>query len=275
MTLAPFVLALAAIASPPIHLSANARNFHPGELIVLTIADAGPAERLHVRAFGREWPAFAADPATASALVGIDLDVAPGRYVIDVAAGESHASFPLTVKPHAFPTRRLTVDEAFVNPPAAAADRIRAEAVELDALWKTTTPEKLWSGPFTRPVPEDANSAFGTRSVFNGQPRSPHGGADFPSRSGTPIASPAAGHVVLARELYYTGNTVVVDHGLGLYSLFAHLSQIDVQPGDRIRVGQTLGLVGATGRVTGPHLHWAVRLCGARVDPMSLVALLK
>jgi len=258
-------------------ISAAARAYQPGELVLVTIHDVADAAAVRVHAFDREWPAFPAGSRTARALIGIDLDVVPGRYVIRMDEGARAdlpaATYPLTVRAHAFPTRRLTVDEAFVNPPASAADRIRAEAAELDAFWKTITPERRWAGAFGRPVPDAANSAFGTRSVFNGQPRSPHGGADFPSAAGTPIAAPNAGRVVLAADLYYTGNTVVIDHGLGLYSLFAHLSRIDVRVGDEVHTAQPLGLVGATGRVTGPHLHWAVRLCGARIDPMSLITL--
>ena len=107
--------------------------------------------------------------------------------------------------------------------------------------------------------------------MFNGEPRQPHGGADFPSPTGTPIAAPGGGRVVLVRDLYFTGQTVVLDHGLGLYSLFAHLSAVDVHVGDVVEAGARIGLVGATGRVTGPHLHWAIRLNGARVDPLSLL----
>jgi murein DD-endopeptidase MepM/ murein hydrolase activator NlpD len=123
-------------------------------------------------------------------------------------------------------------------------------------------------------VPQPANSRFGTRSIFNGKPRNAHGGADFLSPAGTPIHAPNAGRVVIARDLYFSGNTVVIDHGLGLFSMLAHLSAIDVREGQMVGADQILGRVGATGRVTGPHLHWAVRANGARVDPLSLLALL-
>ena len=123
-------------------------------------------------------------------------------------------------------------------------------------------------------MPDPANSAFGTRSILNGQPRSPHSGADFRSAAGTPIKAPNAGRVVLAGDRYFTGNTVIIDHGLGLFSLFAHLSEVSVKEGDSVQSGEVVGKVGATGRVTGPHLHWSVRLSGARVDPLSLLAAL-
>jgi len=174
----------------------------------------------------------------------------------------------------AFPTRRLTVNPDLVNPPPEAQARIAEEARHLHELWAATAPQRLWTRPFVRPVPDQANSAFGTRSVYNGEARSPHTGADFLSPAGTPILAPNAGRIVVARPLYFSGNTVVIDHGLGLFSMLAHLSAFEVHEGDRVAAGQRLGLVGATGRVTGPHLHWAVRASGARVDPLSVLSLL-
>jgi murein DD-endopeptidase MepM/ murein hydrolase activator NlpD len=208
------------------------------------------------------------------ALVGIDLDVKPGTYPVAVTAGAVHATHDLVVVKRVFRTRRLTVNEAFVTPPASEEERIAREARLLDAVWKSPAPTRLWSEPFVRPVPGAANSAFGTRSVFNGKPRNAHGGADFLSGTGTPIHAPNAGRVVVARDLYYSGNTVVIDHGLGLFSMLAHMSAIQVHEGDSVTANQVVGLVGATGRVTGPHLHWAVRAGNARVDPLSLLQLL-
>src|SRR5207237_7449485 len=137
------------------------------------------------------------------------------------------------------------------------------------------SPERLWNGRFVPPVPGAAASSFGARSVFNGKAAgSPHSGADFAGSMDTPVVAPNAGRVVLARNLYFSGNTVVLDHGLGLFSLLAHLSVMDVHDDDRVVAGQEVGKVGATGRVTGPHLHWAVRVDGARVDPLAVLAML-
>jgi murein DD-endopeptidase MepM/ murein hydrolase activator NlpD len=265
-----------------IEVTARSRSVQPGELVVLTIAPFSSIERLQVRAFDREVAAFttpAASPDAApawQALVGIDLDVKAGTYpvAIDADAGRLHATYELVVAPKRFPTRRLTVNEAFVNPPASEQERIQRDAKLLESVWNTPAAERLWTAPFVRPVAEPANSRFGTRSIFNGVPRNPHGGADFLSPSGTPIHAPNAGRVAVARDLYFSGNTVVIDHGLGLFSMLAHLSAIDVREGDRVTTGQVIGRVGATGRVTGPHLHWAVRAAGARVDPIALLTLL-
>jgi murein DD-endopeptidase MepM/ murein hydrolase activator NlpD len=282
LTVASSVLAQAQApprpAPPTLVVTAAARAIQPGEVVVLTIAAPEATSAVEVRALGQSWAAYRADATTWRALVGIDLDTAPKTYsaVVTAGAGPSaaRATYNLTVKAHAFATRTLTVDDAFVNPPASVQGRIQKEAARLTAIWSHVSPERLWSAGFVAPVPEAANSAFGKRSVMNGQPGSPHSGADFPSPTGEAVKAPGGGRVVLAEELYYSGNTVIIDHGLGLYSLLAHLSAITVREGEEVTPGQLVGKVGATGRVTGPHLHWSVRLGGARVDPLSILALI-
>ena len=272
------VLASLAAAPASIGISARSRTLQPGELVVLSIAAPAGTAHVRVRAFNRDVAAYAAGDSTWTALLGIDLDVKPGTITVtadaDAGAGPLHAAYDLVVKPHAFPTRRLTVSQAFVTPPPSERERIDRDARLLESVWRSPAGERLWTTPFVRPVPGAANSAFGTRSVFNGTARNPHGGADFLSPGGTPIRAPNGGRIAVARSLYFSGNTVVIDHGLGLFSTLAHLSVIDVHEGDVVTAGQIVGQVGATGRVTGPHLHWAVRAGGARVDPLSLLALL-
>ena len=260
--------------SPALTITRQARAIQPGELVVLTIVAPAAAGQPRVRAFNRDLGAFNVDQTTWRVLVGIDLDVAPGTYAVAVTAGSAHAEHRLTVRAKAFPTRRLKVDDAYVNPPQEVLRRIDEEARLLGAIWKASADRRLWTGAFVRPVPQPANSAFGSRSILNGTPRSAHGGADFASPTGTPIRAPNRGRVALAKALYYTGNTVILDHGLGLMSLFAHLSSIGVREGDVVEPGVVVGEVGSTGRVTGPHLHWTLRAGDARVDPLSLLELL-
>jgi murein DD-endopeptidase MepM/ murein hydrolase activator NlpD len=258
-------------------ISTRARAFQPGELVVITATLPASVDGVRVRALGQAMAAFKVDDRTWRALVGIDLSVAPGTHavVIEGTNGGRLGQTSLTVVSKQFPTRRLTVDPGFVNPPPVALERIEREASELAGLWNAPAAERLWNGAFVAPVPTRATGSFGSRSVFNGQPRTPHGGADFPSPEGTPIQAPGGGRIVLARDLYFTGNTVVIDHGLGLFSLLAHLSSFAVREGDLIEAGRIVGAVGATGRVTGPHLHWGVRVGNARVDPLAVLALLQ
>ena len=270
--------------APTLTVTHKARSLQPGELVILTIVSNSALSNIEVKAFGHPHRAQALPPTTARphawiALVGIDLDVRPGTYNVSISAsgpsGVATAKHRLLVRTKRFLTRRLTVDPNFVDPPASEAARIERESAALAAAWEGTAgPNPVPELAFMPPVPDRANSAFGTRSIFNGQPRNAHSGADFPSKAGEPVKAPAPVKVVIADDFYFSGGIVVVDHGLGIVSLFAHLSQILVKAGDDLPQGHVLGLVGATGRVTGAHLHWTVRVNGARVDPLSLVALL-
>jgi murein DD-endopeptidase MepM/ murein hydrolase activator NlpD len=212
------------------------------------------------------------------ALVGIDLDQKPGPFELSVEAVRDGARITgvsaLVVQPKQFATRTLKVDPDFVNPPVSVRTRIEGEAKLLEAVYAASSRERAWSEPFVRPVPHRANSRFGVRSIFNGEPRSAHGGTDFLSPAGTPVRAPNAGRVVVARGHYFSGNTVIIDHGASVFSQLAHLSRIDVREGDEVAAGRVVGLVGATGRVTGAHLHWGFRVNGTRVDALAALALL-
>jgi murein DD-endopeptidase MepM/ murein hydrolase activator NlpD len=213
-------------------------------------------------------------------IIGVDLDVKAGEYKPQVLFTMEddrldQKEVVINVASTAYPTTELTVEEKFVQlkPPDAA--RATREAEELTGIFSTVTREILWDKPFSVPIPEGTGANFGHRRVFNGEPRAPHAGADLRAKTGTPIHSTNRGRVVLAKNLFFTGNTVIVDHGLGIYSLYAHLSRIDVKPGAIVKNGEVVGLAGATGRVTGPHLHWGIRAQNARVDPFSLVEMEK
>jgi len=264
-------------AENAIQLTTDARSTRQGEVVVVTATTSHPVDAMRARAFDRDLPMFRLDATRWRALLGIDIDTKPGSYEVSfeaTSAGQTITSTTeLTITAGEFGRRVVKVDNAFVNPPPPVVARIMREAAEVEQLWMHSEPHRLWDTGFVRPVPGRANGAFGSRSIFNGQPRQPHGGADFLSPAGTPIQAPNSGRVVLARELYFTGNTVVIDHGLGVFSLLAHLSVMDVHQGELVTQGQTIGRVGATGRVTGPHLHWAVRMNGARVNPLAMLAI--
>jgi murein DD-endopeptidase MepM/ murein hydrolase activator NlpD len=273
------VLSVGSIAGtqqrPTIEISVAARSVQPGEVVRLDIRCSCQDEAPSATVFGRDVPLFSVGAEGGwRGLIGIDLETTPGPYPIAVTMGRDghvEATRTLEVAAKQFTVRRLRVAGRFVDPPESAQARIAREAEILDSLFAAST-VRVWDLPFRLPVTQAPISNFGTRSVFNGKPRSPHGGVDFASPTGTPIAAPSAGHVALAMPLYFTGNTVIIDHGQGIYSLFAHLSKFSVQQGALVARGDVVGLVGATGRVTGPHLHWTVRLHGARVDPLSLIA---
>ena len=272
----PATVALAqAETQTGVDVSLVARAIQPGEVVRVDVSCACGGVSPHASVFNRDIPlALSPDGTRWQGLVGIDLDIVPGDYPLVVSAlhlqpAAAHQT-SLGVKPKQFRTRTLRVAPEYVDPPPAVVDRILREASQLNGIYRTVTPS-AWSQPFVLPLTTEPTPNFGSRSVFNGQARSPHAGIDFPSPTGTVVTSPAAGTVVLAGDLYFTGNTVVIDHGAGLYSIFAHFSAITVGGGDVVKRRAELGRVGATGRVTGPHLHWSVRLNETRVDPLSLL----
>jgi murein DD-endopeptidase MepM/ murein hydrolase activator NlpD len=270
--------AVSAQQRPAIGIALASRALQPGELVVVTLTFPSEPSDVRVTAFGRQLATFDAGAASRRVLVGIDVEQRPGRYPLSVEARLGGAPVQTTqmlvVHAKQFTTRTLRVSPDFVDPPAALGERIAREAQLVRSAYAQSAPERLWHAPFVRPVSDPASSRFGQRSVFNGKPRNRHNGTDFASPAGTPIKAPNGGRVVIADDLYFSGTTVIIDHGLGLLSMLAHLSQLDVRRGDSVTAGQIVGRVGATGRVTGAHLHWALRVAGARVDPMSALALL-
>jgi len=264
-----------------LHFTHTERSMQPGEVVLFEVRSARPLKQLQISAFGRKFPAFTEDKGQKwIGLVGIDRDSEPGRYDIKLdgtCMDGTNVSEPYTlvVRSKEFPTRKLSVEPKYVTPPADVQDRIKKEREQVDSIFTSTTREKFWEGPFRAPVPGKVISAFGKRSIYNGKPRSAHSGTDFRGAVGTPIYAPNTGRVVLTEDLYYTGKTVIIDHGLGLYSYLGHMSAISVKEGDSVETGDIVGKVGATGRVTGPHLHWTVRLRISRVDPISLINILE
>ena len=249
-----------------------------GQAVELRYPDEAGLGAVEARWEGHDVP-FVRRGVAWGAVVGVDLDAKPGPHVAELTLryGDGHTrktSDTVTVKAQQFPTTQLTVEDRYVELSAADAARASEEARETDAIYVVVTPESYWSEPFVAPIhgAKDGRN-FGHRRVFNGQPRAPHSGADLRADVGTPVYAANRGRVVLAKDLFYSGNSVFIDHGLGLYSTYLHLSKIEVAPGTIVERGQRLGLAGATGRVTGPHLHWGVRIVDARVDPFSLFRL--
>ena len=213
---------------------------------------------------------------TWTTIVGVDLDTKAGEHKVDVLftmqdGRVDRRDAVIKVAAKKYPTTELKVDDKYVELSKADLARANRELKETEGIYAGITAEMLWDEPFSVPIPDGTGTNFGHRRVFNGQSRAPHAGADLRATSGTPIHATNRGRVVLAKNLFFTGNTVILDHGLGIYSLYAHLSRTDVKQGNLVSNGQLVGLAGATGRVTGPHLHWGLRVQGARVDPFTLV----
>ena len=274
------MLILSIIAAAVFTVSVAPQDLTPGEPLRITVADLPEGATVSGRFLDRDLtflPAPADDAFVA--FTGIDLVVEPGKHRLVIEARVPNRdlrrrSIDLTVAPKEYPLERLTVEPKYVEPPPEVAERIARETASLKALWRRATPRILFDGVVKRPLDGVVGRNFGRRRVFNEKPRSPHSGTDLSAPPGTPVGAAAKGVVALAEHHYFSGKLVVLDHGAGIYTAYGHLSRIDVEAGDLVAAGESIGKVGATGRVTGPHLHWGARVGGARVNPASLLKLL-
>ncbi len=208
-------------------------------------------------------------------LAGVDVEAKPGSYKLSLEATLAngavvHKQQIIVVHIGHYKTEKLTVPEKFVQPDAETLRRIEDEKKIKDAAFSHEIAEPEWSGKFIPPIDTAVSEGFGTRRTFNGKLASVHRGLDYHAKPGSPIRAANSGEVVLARELFYEGNCIIIDHGQQFYTLYMHLSHLEVSEGDNVEKGQEIGLSGATGRATGPHLHTAVRWQGAYLDPAQL-----
>ncbi|SEN47385.1 Murein DD-endopeptidase MepM and murein hydrolase activator NlpD, contain LysM domain [Pseudomonas sp. ok272] len=208
------------------------------------------------------------EQATWLAIVGIPLAVKPGTQQISSAG----RNLSFTVGPKQYPEQRITLKNTQqVNPNPANLKRIEGELAEQISAYRTFSPNTPSNVLLDKPVNGPLSSKFGVRRFFNGEERNPHSGLDFAVPAGTPVKTPAAGKVILIGNYFFNGKTVFVDHGQGFISMFCHLSKIDVNVGQPLARGAVVGKVGATGRATGPHMHWNISLNDARVDPAIFI----
>lgn len=266
-----------------LQISHRARASAPGEVVLVDIrtrADRATLQEVQAQWLSQTVLFYQVETGWWQGLAPVDVAIAAGRYTLRVRARATDGrtleqAYLITIAPRTFPARRITVAPKFVDPPADELPRIEAERKAAEAIFAHQTRERLWSQPFVVPVPGTATSSFGRRTILNGQSRGQHTGTDFQAATGTPVVAPNRGRIALAADQYFPGKTIIIDHGLGVYSYLAHLSEFTAAEGAMVERGQRIALSGATGRVTGPHLHWTMRFGSARVDPLSLVAVME
>lgn len=212
-----------------------------------------------------------------SAIVGADVQAKPGekRFVLQLThrgGARSEREIPLKIRAKKFRTESFKVAPGFDHMTPEALDAIREERQAFARAFAASVPERLWEAPFLRPVPHPASPTFGARRIINGIPRAPHSGTDLSSPAGTEVLASNHGRVVLVGHFFFAGGSVVLDHGAGLLTMYFHLSELRVEEGARVKKGDVVALSGATGRVTGAHLHWGARLANARIDPLELLS---
>lgn len=257
------------------HAAAHAQSYfeassRPGGI---AIVDLGPAtEPLPLASWNSRPVAVLKKDGNMIAVVGIPLSVEPGTQQVEVLDDpDTLRNVSFEVEPHAYEEQRLTItNKRKVNPNPLDMERITAESKRLKVV-KNSRADKLLAESFIWPVAGPVSSPFGLRRFFNDQPRRPHGGIDIAAPEGTPIMAAADGLVLDADDYFFNGNSVFIEHGYGLQTFYAHMSRIDVKAGELVSQGQVIGAVGATGRVTGAHLHWSVGLNATWVDPLLVI----
>ena len=239
----------------------------PGGIAVLSLPESDKTPTVYFQ--GNRVMILKAESPGYIAIVGLPLSLEPGQHQIEI---EGSSPLPFTVKDKAYKEQRITLkNKRQVNPYQKDLERIGHEKKEMISAfkhWRETPPASL---AFSMPVDGPISSPFGLRRFFNDQPRKPHSGLDIAAPLGAPIRAPADGIVTAVGDYFFNGKTVMIDHGQGLVTMYCHMNEISVIPGQAVYQGEIIGEIGKTGRVTGPHLHWSVSLNDARIDPMSLL----
>ncbi|MCZ6616780.1 MAG: peptidoglycan DD-metalloendopeptidase family protein [Gammaproteobacteria bacterium] len=210
------------------------------------------------------------------AIVGIGINADLGNHELTLFdQADKQTKYSFTVLAKQYPEQHLTIaNPRMVNPNEEDLKRIRGETARMQSQYRRFSKIETSLRPFLKPAHGVTSSPFGHRRILNDQPRSPHSGLDIAAASGAPVRAPTAAQVSLTGSFFFNGNTIFLDHGQGLVTMYCHLSKLNVHDGDMVQRGDVIGLVGATGRVTGPHLHWSVSLNGNRVDPEQVISIL-
>lgn len=261
--------------APGLTVTASSARPRQGRIVAITVRSESPLNELVLVDGEIRIPLErGADGTVFRGLYGLDLAVSTGahRVSFETPDGATPLAWSFRVASGRFQTQRLSVDPRYVEVPEEELPRVEAERVRVAEAFRKGSAARLWTS-FARPLQGRANGNFGARRVYNGKTQSFHAGLDLAAAEGTPVAAAGDGRVVLAGDFYFSGGTVLLDHGAGLFTQYFHLSRVDVKEGQDVVKGACLGASGHTGRVTGPHLHWGARLFGARVNPGDLLAL--
>jgi murein DD-endopeptidase MepM/ murein hydrolase activator NlpD len=255
-------------AAPP-KITLSPRKIGPGDILLVTVSGAtGTVEGK----FDGKKIYFNPAKKSYTAIVGIDLLADPGKYPLDITASGSAVHRTVKVSKKVYRTQRLKMPKDMVELSPENEARAEREGQKMAAIWPKQT-ERLWTGNFMNPREGKIGTEFGVKRFMNGIPKNPHTGIDVTAEEGEEVHAPNNGSVVLVDDQFFAGNAIVLDHGQGIYTMFFHLSKVLVAPGNKVNKGDVIGLVGATGRASGAHLHWGVRVQGARVDPLELIKL--
>jgi murein DD-endopeptidase MepM/ murein hydrolase activator NlpD len=241
----------------------------PGDIVIITVKGlSGPLEGK----IGEKKLYFNPSKDSFKAVFGVDLYTEPGKYTVDISENGKVFSKKIKIAKKDYPVQKLTLPKDMVELSPENEARVEREQKKVAAIWPGET-GRHWDGNFMNPREGEISTAFGLRRIINGIAKNPHSGVDVSADEGKEVLAPNNAVVVLVDNQFFSGNSVILDHGQGIYTMFFHLSKILVSEGQQVKKGDVIALVGSTGRSTGAHLHWGARVQGARVDPIELIKL--
>ena len=280
------LISFLSIAHPPFlyakstaRVSFSSQHIKQGEVLLVTVEDKNGISSISGTMFNKPVN-FYKNPTGKkyAALVGIDMDTKPDSYklalnIADINGKKSMKEYRFRIKSADFGTQKLTLPPSKVTLDDETLKKVETEKEKIGKVWEIFTEGRLWDGNFIQPVAGEMSDNFGLRRIINGEQKSPHTGVDVDATEGAPVQASNSGRAIFTDDQFFSGQTLIIDHGLGLFTMYFHLSEIFVTYGANVKKGEVIAKVGKTGRATGPHLHWGVRLNGARINPLSLINL--
>jgi murein DD-endopeptidase MepM/ murein hydrolase activator NlpD len=256
----------------PLHITISPRTISPGDPFIIKVTGGKTIVPASASLNQTEFSFSSCGKRCSIAIGAVDINTKPRAYTVSVKMGNGVKKIKLFVKRKKFPKISLTLPEEKVSPGTGDLSRIKDEDERLKKIFQTTS-ERMWDGGFLPPLEHDVATVFGAKRIMNGTWTSIHRGMDIRGKEGDEIIASNKGKVVLAEELFFGGNTIILDHGQGIYTIYMHLSKFNAKPDDTVSKGDVIGFVGSTGRATGPHLHFGTKVMGINVDPASLMKL--
>ena len=269
LILAVFTCATSAFA---IHADIQPRNVFPGDAFMVRLSDISPSQAASVFIEGTEVPLEGCGEGCAIGIGAVGIDTAPGEKIVIVNSGPYRLTLTLSVRTPNFPVMRLKLPQDKVSLGPEDLARAKKEEEKLKEIWQQISP-RLFQGDFILPLPNPVSAVFGAKRIINDQTVSVHRGIDLRGKQGEKIRAANYGRIVLAEELFFGGNTIIIDHGAGIYTVYMHLDRFAVNRGDLVAKGDMIGFVGSSGRATGPHLHFGVKILSINTNPLSLIKL--
>ena len=272
LALSFLVISFSSTLALALHVEVSPGELFPGDPFLIKVSGVDASQRMAASIAGKEIPFSSCGEDCVIGIGVVDPETKPGEYAVSTQFGPQLLSITLSVKKAEYPEQHLTLPEKQVSLSLEDLERTKKEAEKLKELWLLNT-ERLFRGGFIVPLPNPVSTVYGARRIFNNKTISIHGGIDIKGSLGEEVRASNRGRIVLAENLFFGGNTVVIDHGLGIYTIYMHLDRFKALHGQLVSKGEVIGFVGSSGRSTGPHLHFGAKIMATNANPLSLTKL--